>query len=44
MIQKRYFNAKEISTYLGVSEEAIRNGRLEVKYLLLNLENLSGLI
>ena len=31
MIQKRYFNAREISTYLGVSEEAIRKWTLRGK-------------
>lgn len=31
MIQKRFFNAKEISTYLGVSEEAIRKWTLRGK-------------
>ena len=31
MIQKRYFNAREISTYLGVSEEAVRKWTLRGK-------------
>ena len=31
MIQKRFFNAKEISTYLGVSEESIRKWTLRGK-------------
>ena len=31
MIQRRFFNAKEISTYLGVSEEAIRKWAIRGK-------------